>query len=411
MIGPMASPKVICFYTSSAYLDGAERDLLDLIGGLQKSHAAEYRPWVVLPRADSPLEAELVKMGVDFDILPTPKSFYKMTRNSPLNAFQLGLRSIPGMGFYLSKLILLLRKKDPVIIHTVGVKCHGIAAIVAPPTGIPVVWSLRDLLEDGPGLWTLRTLQKTSGVHVVASSRTVADAFLPGDAKVPVIHSGLDLEVYKPSKNRIFNSMMGLPSEVPIVGILGPLSKSKGQQEFVEMAIELLKQGTRAGFVVVGGELPTSEGFAASLKSRIEAEGFADRSKILLTGFRTDAVETLNALDVLVHSPLHPEGFSRVLLEAMACGVPVAAASSPGVQEIVESWKNGLKFQQGDIPGMASAVKELLSNSERRESVVAQALLDVRARFERGRYVAAWTRVFESLLEWKKRRRTLIKID
>ncbi len=339
-------PKVICFFVSNAFLGGAERNLLDLARGLKKRPELGFVPWVVIPREDTLMHEELKRAGIDHDVLPIPRSFYKINRGSPLTAFQLGLRSVPGMGFYLTKLILLLRRKQPALIQSVGIKAHALAAIVGPPSGIPVLWHLNALFDDGPSLWTLRTLQRASQIHAVAGSRAIAESFSSHDARVPVIHAGLDGEAFAPKRNRIFNRMMGLDDDVPMVGMVGSLAKAKGQMEFLRMAELLVRQGSPARFVLVGGELPeerAARAFVKELRHWVTQTGMQQR--VLFAGFRKDPAEALNGLDVLVHAPAEPEGFSRVLVEAMACGLPVVALGSGGTAEVVTEGRTGLVFQ------------------------------------------------------------------
>jgi glycosyltransferase involved in cell wall biosynthesis len=54
------------------------------------------------------------------------------------------------------------------------------------------------------------------------------------------------------------------------------------------------------------------------------------------------------------------EGTPNVLLEAMACGLPVAASRVGGVPEIVRHGKTGFLFQPDDLEGFASALAELM---------------------------------------------------
>jgi glycosyltransferase involved in cell wall biosynthesis len=65
------------------------------------------------------------------------------------------------------------------------------------------------------------------------------------------------------------------------------------------------------------------------------------------------------AIDVLVVPSLWDEPFGRVCIEAFANGVPVVAARSGALPEIVEVGKSGLTFRAGDDRGLADCLRTL----------------------------------------------------
>jgi glycosyltransferase involved in cell wall biosynthesis len=67
--------------------------------------------------------------------------------------------------------------------------------------------------------------------------------------------------------------------------------------------------------------------------------GIADRVRFL--GFQANPWRFMSRADVFVLTSAY-EGFGNVLIEAMACGVPVVATRSPGTIEIIEHEVNGL---------------------------------------------------------------------
>jgi glycosyltransferase involved in cell wall biosynthesis len=66
--------------------------------------------------------------------------------------------------------------------------------------------------------------------------------------------------------------------------------------------------------------------------------------------------------------PSIEEGFGLVLLEAMSHGLPVVATRVTGGSELVQSGKNGLLVEPGDIDGLAGALSSLVNDFDfRRE--------------------------------------------
>lgn len=398
---PVRTRRPICYYAVATHLGGGERSLLELLKGLKHDPAGSYEPWVILPKKEGPLVERLKAAGIEYECLPIPKSFFQISRGAPMTAFQLGLRSVPGMSLYLARLVYLLRKRKPALIHTNAVKCHALAAVVGPASGLPVVWHLRDILEDGPTLWSLRTMSRTPSIHLVANSQATADAFggKKGRTGISVIHNGLDPSVYARRPNRRFHELMKVPENVPIVGIVGVLARWKGQFEFLRMAAKLVESSSPARFVVIGDEIYDTVGERGVLHElREEAKRLGILDRVLFTGFVDDPAQAINGLDILVHASTKPEPFGRVVLESMACGVPVVASGAGGVLEMIENGRNGLLFAPGNVTAMAEAVGRLVGDQALRMKLAEQGHIDFLDRFTNEKYVEAVEALYDRIL-------------
>jgi glycosyltransferase involved in cell wall biosynthesis len=105
-------------------------------------------------------------------------------------------------------------------------------------------------------------------------------------------------------------------------------------------------------------------------------------------GFRDDVRPYLADFDVLALPSRSPEPFGRVLIEAMALGVPPVIAAHGGAVEVVEHGRSGLAFDPRDIAGLADHIATLLRDKDLRMRLGVGAVRDVRARFD-GRIVAS----------------------
>jgi glycosyltransferase involved in cell wall biosynthesis len=85
-----------------------------------------------------------------------------------------------------------------------------------------------------------------------------------------------------------------------------------------------------------------------------------------LLGHRDDAENLYGAFDVLALSSLY-EGLPYVLLEGMACGLPVVATDVLGTSELVEDGRSGRLVPAGDAERMAACLLELIASPETRE--------------------------------------------
>ena len=93
----------------------------------------------------------------------------------------------------------------------------------------------------------------------------------------------------------------------------------------------------------------------------------------------------------------HYEGFGMVLIEAMACGVPVISFDCKcGPRDIIEDEVNGLLVPEGNIEGLASALMRLMDDEllRRHMSVCAARVTE---RYSEERVMGQWMRLFQSL--------------
>jgi glycosyltransferase involved in cell wall biosynthesis len=123
----------------------------------------------------------------------------------------------------------------------------------------------------------------------------------------------------------------------------------------------------------------------------------------LMLGYREDAVEVLDAVDVLIH-PSAVDAFPTSPLEAMAASVPVVATRVGGIPEAVLDGETGLLIPAPPDPDdLAGALARLLDDGKLRRRLGAGG----RARYEAEFTVAVWVErlraVYESALSYRKR--------
>jgi glycosyltransferase involved in cell wall biosynthesis len=105
--------------------------------------------------------------------------------------------------------------------------------------------------------------------------------------------------------------------------------------------------------VAGGGEL--LDGFRA----RARAAGVADRVHFLGAVAHAELPDVLRAADLFVLTTEPPESFGIVLIEAMACGLPLVATDYPGVRAVVEEGQTGLVVPPGDARAVGVAIAQL----------------------------------------------------
>ena len=203
---------------------------------------------------------------------------------------------------------------------------------------------------------------------------------------------GLDLEEYAlPSRGR-FRAVHPQIGDRPVVVFLGRLTEKKGLDITIRAFADVIGGGRDAHLVIAGPD----DGMRARTEAWIDAHGLRDRAT--LTGMVTgaDKLALLADADLFV-LPSWAESFGIAVIEAMACGLPVAISDRVGVARAVEAAGAGWVTPVAAGP-LGDAIGQALDDPA-----------EARERGERGRKLVAeryvWSRiapaqeaVYESLL-------------
>lgn len=137
-----------------------------------------------------------------------------------------------------------------------------------------------------------------------------------------------------------------------LVGLVGRLDPMKDHPAFLNAAAALIKQRDDLRFVCVG---TGPADYRERLREQGESLGLAPY--LIWTGARNDMPAVYNALDVIVSASCYGEGFSNVIAEAMACGVPPVVTDVGDSAGVVGS--AGLVIPPADPAALTDAVARL----------------------------------------------------
>ena len=189
---------------------------------------------------------------------------------------------------------------------------------------------------------------------------------LEGLDDVPVIHNGIDADAFPFS---------AAPGEY--LAFLGRMIPSKGAAEAVRVAHELDIPLVMAG--------PSTEWFEREVRPTIDDQFIRYEGPIDAAG----RDELLVGAAALVYPITYPEPFGLVMVEAMACGTPVAAYGVGAVPEIVEQGVGGCWVPPSEKLGDAVQSAVQLDRRRVREAAV--------ERFDYRRMVDAYERLYRQL--------------
>ena len=245
------------------------------------------------------------------------------------------------IAFY--RLLLLIRELRPNVVQTWLYHADLLGGLAARLLNVKhVVWNIRNsnldkrLVKKSTLLvvkicaalssWLpcriLTCSSQAKAVHVAAGYR--AD-------KIQVIPNGFDLDRFQPdSQSRLdIRAELGLPADIPLVGLMARYDAQKNHLGFVEAAMLIHQQMPEVHFVLAGAGIDSSN---QALMAEIKSHGL-DACMHLL-GRRDDMPRLMAALDVLASSS-YGEAFPNVLGEAMACGVPCVVTDVGDSADIV----------------------------------------------------------------------------
>jgi glycosyltransferase involved in cell wall biosynthesis len=186
----------------------------------------------------------------------------------------------------------------------------------------------------------------------------------------------IDLEVFRP-----FNS----PKKYDLI-FVGRLAKNKG----MDLLLEAVKKLSASAIIV--GDGPLKE----NLKLKIENLKLHDN--VVFHGWAKDSTEVaklINESKILVMSSYN-EGGPRIVLEAMACGVPVLATPVGIVPDIIEDGRSG-RIIDWSMEDIARKAGELLRNRTEYEKYQ-YAGLEITKRFEKKKAIQNYAEKLHDLI-------------
>ena len=123
-----------------------------------------------------------------------------------------------------------------------------------------------------------------------------------------------------------------------------------------------------------------------------------DRARCKLLGPKDRIQNEYMTSSLLVMSSRF-EGFGMVLIEAMACGLPVVSFDCPcGPKDIVQDKVDGILVESGNVELLAKAIIMLIQHPEKRKEMADNAIENVQ-RFRIDRIAEKWKSLFDALYE------------
>jgi glycosyltransferase involved in cell wall biosynthesis len=266
------------------------------------------------------------------------------------------------------------------------------------PRRTPVVfWTAQNLAKwyPPPFCWFERYCVRRCAGWLACGQTTVRTLLARGYAARPhrVIPLGVDTDVFRPDPGAgaATRARLGWGDGPPVVGYLGRFVPEKGARVLMS-ALAAVRGPWRALFVGGGPLEPELRAWAAE---------FSDRVRIVTGVPHADVPRYLNAMDVLAApsqtTPRWKEQLGRMLVEAMACGVPVVGSDSGEIPFVIGG--AGRIAGESDGAGWANALGDLLESPAARAELADRGRDRVAAEFAWPVIARRHLDFFEALLD------------
>ena len=261
--------------------------------------------------------------------------------------------------FYFPTLGRILRELRPEVVH-VDEEPYNLASVLATRQAVSVgarsvffTWQNLPRRYPPPFRWFEQYVYRHSRHALAGNAEAVAvlrDKGYVGPASV-IPQFGIDPELSSPGPGQ---SERGARSFT--IGALNRLTPEKGVEVLLQ-AVAKLSGDWRLRFI---GSGPLRD----EIPPRARALGIGDRVTVEPPVTSTDVPARLRELDALVlpslTTPAWKEQFGRVLIEAMACEVPVVGSDSGEIPQVIGD--GGLVVPEGDAGALAGALQSLMAS-------------------------------------------------
>jgi len=179
---------------------------------------------------------------------------------------------------------------------------------------------------------------------------------------VIVVPNGVDTEKFKPAGKENARKLLNLPLDKNIILFVGALRSIKGVDYLIEAAKNFVDSNTE--LYLVGRD----DGLKKSLKKMAQDFKITDFIKFIGPVNHKDIPLWVSASDILV-LPSLSEGRPNVVLEALACEVPVVATDVGGIPELIINGETGYLVPAKNPLELSEKVNKLLGDENQREKM------------------------------------------
>jgi glycosyltransferase involved in cell wall biosynthesis len=295
----------------------------------------------------------------------------------------------------------LIRREDVDLVHTNTLAVLS-AALAAKLTQRKHIWHVHEFLATHAHIRKfLHWMAVRFSDRVVTVSNAVRQHILRDQPEacdsIVTLYNGIRLEPLlnlqtEPILRREFN----IPPNAPVVGMVGRVSRWKGQSLLVEAAKIVQEVRPDVHFIAVGGVFDNETHYMDDFLRLVRERGL---QQFHISDFRKDIPQVLASYDLFVLPSLEPDPFPTVIVEAQASAKPVVGAAHGGVPEMIIDGATGLLFRPNDPHDLAEKLLSLLDHPAEIQRMSAAARERALSAFQISRFAREFQDLYSSVLE------------
>jgi len=253
---------------------------------------------------------------------------------------------------------------NPDIVH-INTICTYVCAVSAKKYNIPLVWHIREFLEED---WNNRLHFRSKGYSLVSSadqiiciSQSIKDKFngILDNKNIDVILNGVRKDKYI-NEEHVTGNLLNIVC-------VGGLFPHKGQEILIR-ATRIVKDKFNGLFhVYILGTGPCLKELV-TLTNELALDDV-----ISFEGYQEDTETYYREADISI-VPSYFEPFGRVTVEAMMCGTFVIGTDTAGTKELIGNDKYGYLFKCGDYEDLSKKMLDIMNNPQKRNETIEKAI-------------------------------------
>jgi len=309
----------------------------------------------------------------------------------------------------LYKIIRVIRKYRPHIVHTHAAKAGTLGRLAAFLTRVPIILhtfhghvfhSYFSKFVTRIFIQIERILSRLTKRIIVISSiqkHEIVNIYkICSENKVNVIPLGFELDKFfenSDEKRKKIRAEFNLSENEILIGIVGRIEKIKNHRFFISVVATVKKKTEIPIKAIIVGDGP--------LRKEIEeyAEYLGVRENVIFASWRQDTDCLFAAFDIVALTSDN-EGTPVSIIEAQAAGKPVVCTNVGGVRDIVLENETGFISEKGDLHDFSNNMIRLIENPELKKEMAAK-MLHVRERFSYRRLVNDIILLYDELIKKK----------
>lgn len=274
-------------------------------------------------------------------------------------------------GWNLVKLIYLINKFKPKIIHAIALKPMLITALISP------LFPQVKFIHAISGLGSSFSLKNTRSKLKVQSKFKIIKLVLKSENNIVIVQnksdyetlnkyidpkrlhlirgSGVDTDIFQPHSQAINIS------KLQVIKILLPcrLIWEKGIKYYAEAAKILTEKYPQKFQFEIAGRLYPANKFSVSEAGIRELE---QQYPVKWLGNLEEMEKQYLNYQIICLPSFYNEGIPRVLIEAASCGIPCVTTDHPGCNDIIVNNYNGKIVAIKDAQAIANAIEEIVAD-------------------------------------------------